>query len=85
MTNLTRAATAAALLLIGATASAQLVDPDQQADNEANRPAAPTGPEPPKVDTLNERSPILRYAVLFLVAGAAVGVTVLPGKRTHED
>lgn len=45
----------------------------------------PTGPVPPRIDPVSERSPIFRYAVLFVIAGAAIGVCVIPGKRTHED
>jgi len=47
--------------------------------------ALSTGPEPPRVDSVSERSPIFRYAALFVLVGAAIGVTVIPGKRSFDD
>ena len=81
-----RTATALAVattLALAPPAGAQHVDPTTQGGGEATGP--PTGLTPPAVEPVGERSPIFRYAVLFVLVGAAIGVVVIPGKRSHQD
>jgi hypothetical protein len=74
-------ACAAALLAAPAAArqgiSADDIFGDAQPAAKDIRPPAPAEPD--------KHSPIVPYALTLLLAGAAIGLAVMPSHRTHQD
>lgn len=81
MTNTRRLALSAALLTsLAASAMAQRIS---IGDDSAQ--AAPADIRPPAPNEAEKPSLIVPYLLVFLLGGAAVGLSVLPSQRTHQD
>jgi hypothetical protein len=73
-----RLSLASAALLVGATAAAaQFAGAAPDETQEIVRP--------PRVEPPGEAGYILTYLVVLVLVGIAVGVTVMPGRRSHQD
>lgn len=55
--------------------------PSNAAAQSANRIPPPT---PPATESLG-MTMLLYYAVLILLGGATIAVSIMPGKRSHQD
>ncbi len=92
ITLLSRTLVLASLLFVSSYAMAQLSGPTsgapsrapaqgQQQNQGVNRSAPPL---PPATDSLGLTS-FMYYAIIVLLGGAALTVSIMPGKRGHQD
>lgn len=82
------------LLLATALPAAAQVTPDSgQAPGAPGRPGGPPAsqsanrippPTPPATESLG-MSVLLYYTVLIVLGGATIAISVMPGKRSHQD
>lgn len=86
MRNRTLTAGVVGLALFGGQAVAQIAQPlKEDAPTQRGGPSNNATIQPPRPGELKPVSPLLQYGVLALIAGAIIGLSIMPSKRTHQD
>jgi hypothetical protein len=88
MRTRTLAPAALALAILAAPAPAQISDvaaPKTTQQSAAAARQTSSQLQPPRPAELKPVSPLLQYAALALIAGAIIGLSIMPSKRTHQD